>query len=69
MHCFASKGVMPSEAKVTELLEFISLDNIEEWKERILNVSIVRNDVREEIEQKGYSINKTVDLLEKLYYK
>lgn len=69
LHCFASKGVIPSEAKVTELLEFISLDNIEEWKERILNVSIVRNDVREEIEQKGYSINKTVDLLEKLYYK
>lgn len=67
LHCLASEGVIPNEAKVTNLLEFINLNNIENWKERILNMPLERKNVQFEIENHGYSINKMVKKLEQLY--
>lgn len=69
LHCFASAHVIPEEAKVTDLLEFVDLYNINEWKEKILNVSIERENVQNIIENNGYSIVKIVEFLEQIYYR
>lgn len=68
MKCFTSKDVVPEEAKVSELLEYVSLEKTaEEWAEVILNSNFERKDIRNELENKGYLIEQTAHQLESFY--
>lgn len=70
MKCFTSKDVVPNNAKVTELLTFISLeDNLEKWVEKIVNCNYERKVCDKEIEQKGYDIKNTAKQLQEFYLK
>lgn len=71
MKCFTSKDVVPKEAKVSDLLEYISLSyNAKLWADRILENNITRDDNKyKEIKEKGYDICDTVRELEKFYIK
>lgn len=70
MKCFTSKDVVPQEAKVSSLLEFIYLNNnAVEWSEKILDSSCERVDVFNQIKRFGYDICDTADELEKFYMK
>ena len=65
--CFASEGVVPMEAKVTELMNYIPLDKPAEfWADRILASHIIeRRNMKSEIIKSGYDIK---DLAQKLQY-
>lgn len=67
--CFASKNVIPMEAKVTDLLSFISLDSgAKAWAEIILDYGLkTRISPIDVIRQKGYDIKETADFLQKYY--
>lgn len=68
MKCFTSKGVVPEEAKVSDLLEYISLDKTaRQWVDIILNSNLERKDIKQELEDKGYLIEQTASQLEKFY--
>ena len=66
---FTAKEVVPQEAKVTDLLKYISLDESSRvWADAVLNISNDRTiDRKNEIEKAGYSIEQTANKLEKLY--
>ena len=72
--CFASTAV-PQEAKVTNLLQFISLDeDAKVWADKILEV---KSDLRElkkdyiidEIRSSGYDIKQNAQVLREIYIK
>lgn len=68
MRCFTSKDVVPLEAAVTPLLEYIILDdNKEVWANEILNSLKIRVNKFKEIKDKGYDINDTGSQLEIFY--
>ena len=67
--CYTSKDVVPNEAKVSDLLTFIPLDdNPEEWANVILNNKITkRNTPKDAISSNGYDIQKTARFLQEYY--
>lgn len=69
LRCIAS-DVIPHEAKVTELLELISLnESTEYWAKKILSYDQEkkRQNTYNDIINAGYGINKTVDELDKIF--
>jgi glycosyltransferase involved in cell wall biosynthesis len=70
LKCFASKKVVPFEAKVTQLLEFISLDKSPEyWANMIIraNDDYVRRSMENEVKLAGYDVALTSNWLENFY--
>ena len=64
----ASKNISP-ECNLSGAIEFLSIENIEIWKNKIITSDYSRNDYSSIIEKKGYSINSTVKILEDVYNK
>lgn len=68
LKCFTSENVVPKDAKVTELLEYIPLaESPKIWAQRILNSQpYMRMNTYRDIDKAGYNINtetlKLVDL-------
>lgn len=61
---------VPLEAKLTEYLEFFSLDkSAKEWAKKVLEYKngYKRKDMSKEIRNKGYSIKDSVEILERIY--
>lgn len=70
MKCFTSKDVVPLEAKVSDLLSYISLsDKAYFWSEKIIDGEKNRIDNLEKIREKGYDIKYTSKYLEEFYLK
>lgn len=69
LRCIASEGVIPEEAKVTELLEFYSLNKKpKEWANEIYNnEKYQRRDTSKEIRDKKYDIKDIAKYLEQMY--
>ena len=69
--CLTSQDVVPMEARVCELLNFVPLqNNPEDWAEKIIEVSIEkRPDMRTLIMESGYDIRKTAMFLQDYYLK
>lgn len=67
--CFASKYVIPEEAKILKSFKSISLDvNPKEWANIINNSSLERCfNVKEAIIKSGYDINEVICYLQKFY--
>lgn len=62
--------VVPKEAQITDLLEYMSLlESAEKWADKILTYSesYERADMSEKIENAGFDIKKSAEQLEKLY--
>ncbi|KNY26832.1 glycosyl transferase group 1 [Pseudobacteroides cellulosolvens ATCC 35603 = DSM 2933] len=71
LKCFASSSI-PSEAKITDLVTFISLENSTEyWADEILKYynGYNRKNCQKEIEESGYEIKSEVSNLEEFYIK
>ena len=71
MLCFTSDKV-PNEAKVTDNLEYISLEkNYLYWAERILDkyADFVRKDVQDQLISEGYDIYETSSYIQNFYLK
>ena len=67
--CFTSQNVVPLEAKVSDLLEYISLNETSKnWANKVLSVNKNRKNVKEKIIEKGYSIEYTAKKLEQFYF-
>ena len=68
--CFTSKGVVPEEARVTDLLIFLSSNRSEEWAEVILqngmctNERFVRSSYNKIVLDTDYDIRESAILLE-----
>lgn len=63
---------MPNEAKVTDNLEYISLEkNYLYWAERILDkyADFVRKDVQDQLISEGYDIYETSSYIQNFYLK
>ena len=68
MRCFASKDVVPNEAKVSDLLEYIYLNESSgAWAEKVLNANFNRENKYNDIKNKGYDICDTAKELEEFY--
>lgn len=69
--CFASRGAVSTEAQVTDLLQFLPLENGPElWADAIAQAGVVRRaGCAEQIEQAGYSLAVQAARLRKLYAK
>lgn len=69
LKCFTSAKVVPEEAKVTELLEYISLNETpEQWAKKIMSfIPYDRKDSSIEIRNAGYDIKTETLKLVKLY--
>lgn len=69
LRCIASANVIPEEAKISELLEFYSLDKSPKgWaKEIYKNQEYKRKNELEQIINKGYDIKSTVNKIQRLY--
>lgn len=70
LHCFTSENVVPKEAEVSELLQFISLDeSAEEWANRIMqtNFSEERVSRAKEAASHGYDIKTSAKEIESFY--
>lgn len=69
---FGSDVVVPRESKVTELMNFISLDeSTEYWAEEILKYqyNYERKNMYKEIQHSGYEIKQEAKILERFYEK
>ncbi len=64
----ASKNISP-ECDVSKTIEFLSIENIELWRNKILTSDYSRKDYSSCIDKKGYSINSTVEILKEIYNK
>lgn len=66
--CFASDTV-PKDAKVTDLLEYISLNkSAEYWAEKILEVTVYeRQNKKDDIISSGFDISETAKMLTEFY--
>lgn len=70
MKCFTSKDVVPVESKVSDLLEFIRLEETPTyWAEQILKSDKIRKNVYEQMKLNGYDISNTALFLENFYIK
>ena len=68
LRIFASDTVIPQEAKVSELLTFISLNKKpEEWADIIINCDLSKIDVRNLIKRKNYDIATSTKIVEDFY--
>ena len=68
MKCFESKDVIPQEAKVSEQLEFIDLNDGEKvWTEKILLASLEKKNTYNDLKEKGYIIKNMIIKLEENY--
>lgn len=69
MKCFTSKDVVPIEAKLTDLVEYIPLKKSDEyWAEKVLvNINSERKNMQSQIEKAGYDIKTTAKWLENFY--
>lgn len=68
---FLCSDVVTKEAKITDLLEFMSLtDTAEAWAEKVLsyNNGYERRDMSDEIKKAGFDIEYWAKQLERLYY-
>lgn len=68
--CFASKDVIPKEAAVTDLLEFVSLDEpAPNWADKILQAQTGQNRQSpiSKVQKAGYDISVEAKKLEKFY--
>lgn len=67
LKCYASLGV-PEEAKITPNLKFLN-NSVSEWAKHILEdvKGYSRVDMRSVVEERGYSLEKQIKVLEKLY--
>ena len=67
---FTSKDVVTSEVKITNALEFISLDKSPKyWATTILNSDLSRKDTKQELQDAGYFIEDTAKYLVDFYLK
>lgn len=66
--CYVS-SVIPNEVKITNLVDFISLnESPENWAEKIIkNKNYKRKDVSKEIIKAGYDINTEIKKIQKFY--
>lgn len=66
--CYVS-SVIPNEVKITNLVDFISLnESPENWAEKIIkNKNYKRKDVSKEIIKAGYDINTEIKKMQKFY--
>lgn len=68
IQCFTSKDTVPEDVKITELLEYISLNKQpDEWADEILKKKIEKKDMFEEIKKNGFDIYDNVKWLENMY--
>lgn len=66
--CFASKKVIPNDAKVSDLLTFIDLDEKPLfWAEKIFAEELNRKDVKDSIKHHHYDIGSSISKLEEIY--
>lgn len=66
--CFMSKDVISKEVKITNALEFISLDKSPKyWATTILNSDLSRKDTKKELKDAGYFIEDTAKYLVDFY--
>ena len=66
--CIASNA-LPKNSKITDLVEFVSLDNLDEW---ICRCGIINADRRKQFEivkKSDYNLKKELNKLEKIYLK
>jgi len=71
LHCFTSADVVPYEAKVTDLLDYIPLSkSVQEWAERILMFKdgYKRKNTQDDIIKAGYDIQDNAKWLENFYF-
>ncbi|PLR68741.1 glycosyltransferase family 1 protein [Bacillus sp. UMB0893] len=67
LHCITSTGT-PLEAKVTESIEFLSLNmTVHEWAEHIINIRTKRYIQKINIADRGYDVNDNVKWLSEFY--
>ena len=67
---FTSKDVVTSEVKITNAIEFISLDkSAGEWATEILNGDLTRRDTKKELKKAGYFIEDSAKDLVDFYLK
>lgn len=66
--CYVS-SVIPNEVKITNLVDFISLnESPENWAEKIIkNKNYKRKDISKEIIKAGYDINTEIKKMQKFY--
>lgn len=65
---FTSDKVVPKEAQISNLLQYISLEKSpKEWADIILNSNLNRIDIEQQIKNKGYLIEQTAKQLEDFY--
>ena len=70
LKCFTSDKVVPAEAKVTDLLEFISLEeSAKSWADEILRYKsgYVRKDTTQQIIDAGFEIKSAAKWLQEFY--
>ena len=72
LRCYTSEGCVPQEAKVTNLLNYISLNkSSSEWAniifETYMNNETIRKDTRNELINAGYSVKDNIKWLEEFY--
>lgn len=68
---FTTKDVVPDDVKITDLLEFVSVNaSAKEWAEKILCVdTTARKNMGDQVRQAGYDNRENAKKLEKLYLK
>ncbi len=68
LKCFVSDAIT-KEVALTDIIEYISLDKTaSNWAEKIVNnIYKNRRSYKSEIEEKGYSLNKTIEYFDKIY--
>ena len=68
LHCITSKKNVPIEAKVSNLLSYIDLNNNpKEWADAIQKTKLTRECVEKNIKEKGYDICQNAISLEEYY--
>ena len=63
---------VPTETNLTNLISYLSLDNVKQWANEIINLSknkVKRENYYKEIEDAGYNAKESAKLLEELYTK
>lgn len=66
LKCIVSENI-PEEAKVSDNVITINLNNEKDWVEKIINIDKTRNDCKKQIEDAGYDIKEMVRKLGSYY--
>jgi glycosyltransferase involved in cell wall biosynthesis len=72
LKCITSKNVVPKETNVSELIEYVSLnESVKIWADKVLEASIKYNrvEMKNEIENMGFSIEKVSKEIQGFYEK